>query len=144
MKPFRARLGIVLRRFFWVLLWSGALPAATVAHELQLQGSTSAGGSNTVVCGRVNGDLPFSVTGRFNDVLVVFDNTGWPVFVEDVRGLATKSYLRTRPVEQLASGETRVFLKAVTAGVILNGGRMEIWRAGITTPLDRDQIVLVP
>jgi hypothetical protein len=90
----------------------------------------------------VNGDLPFSVTGRFNDVLIVFDNTGWPVFMEDVRGLATKPYIRTRPVEQLASGETRVFLKAVGAGRILNGGRMEIWRAGITTPLDRDQIVL--
>ncbi len=143
MKTFHVGLGSTVRTALLCVLMCGGMPVGAAAHELLLQGSTAAGGSTTEIRGRVNGDLPFSVTGRFNDVLVVYDNTGWPVFVEDVRGLATKPYNRTRPAEKLASGETRVFLRAVDASVLLDGGWMEIWRSGSSTPLDQDRIVLV-
>ncbi|MEY2725717.1 MAG: hypothetical protein RLZZ458_1584 [Planctomycetota bacterium] len=127
---------------FCVLL-SGMVPATAVAHELQLQGSSSVGGSATELRGRINGDLPFSVTGRFNDWVVVFDNVGFPVFVEDIRNLATGPYNRTRPVERLSSGETRVFLKAVGVPAELNGGRIELWSGSNAVTVDRDPIVLV-
>jgi hypothetical protein len=122
----------------------GAAPAAAQASELMLQGSSAAGGSSTLIRGRLNGNTPFSVTGRFNDWVVVFDNQGWPVFVEDVRGLATGPYNRTRPVERLPSGQTRVFVQMVATPAYLNGGWIEIWSGPNAATLDRDPIVLAP
>ena len=121
---------------------SGILPAFAKNNEIAVQGSTAAGGGATLIVGRLNGEVRFSVTGRFNDMAGVKLANGVMLFESSIRDLwnGNAGPLQIISREQLPDGTSRVILAVGNGLPIFNGGSVRL-RSG-NRLLDEDRIVL--
>jgi hypothetical protein len=119
-----------------------ALPVFAQTVEIAVQGSTDAGGGATQIVGRVNGDVRFSVTGNFNDIVGVKDCTGKLLFERSVRDLWNGNVgpLQMISRQQLPDGNSRIIMVVKKASPIFNGGAVRL-RSG-NRLLDEDPIIL--
>ena len=108
--------------------------------ELNIQGSSTMGGSATVIRGQKNRAIPFSVTGRYNDLLVVYLPDGNWVVIE-LRELFEGPYTRVRPNTKLPDGQTRGFFE-FARNPALNGALLVLYSGSSGDALDWDFVEL--
>lgn len=121
---------------------AGLVIPAFAADELSVQGSTAAGGSATVIVGRVYGEVRFSITGKFNDVAGVTLGNGVLAFESTVRDIwnGNGGPMRIISREQLPDGRSRVIMIIPSAQPIFNGGSVRLRSGNVL--LDSDPIIL--
>ena len=122
--------------------------ASASASELNVQGSSATGGDAGTIRGRINGNMAFSVTGRFNDLVTIFDPWNNLVFYSDIGFLATADnatlayygFSRPRPAVKLQDNQTRCWLNVSNTPGWLNGGDVGVWNG--SSWIDYDLIEL--
>lgn len=108
--------------------------------ELNIQGSSAMGGSAKVIRGQKNRAVPFSVTGRYNDLFVVYFPDGSGIVVE-LRELFEGPYTRVRPNTKLPDGQTRGFFE-FARDPALNGAIVVLYSGYSGDALDWDFVEL--
>jgi len=140
-------------KIYWVALL-GVFFTVTLAHagdERHIQGSTSMGGSQNVVAGRVNGSTNFSVMGSLKDILVIrLGPEGGRQVIENIRLVELKNLIfasqtkkttitvKITGYQELGGGLVRISFSFANTPRVLNRGVIELYRGN--SLLDSDQI----
>jgi len=112
--------------------------------ELNVQGSTSEGGSQELIAGRIGQDVQHSATGKYTDIVFLIDSNNDLVDAYLLGDLAYGNFARTRPSIRLPDGQLRCWPRLL-GQERFNGGYIGILRPngrGGGVVLDLDPIVL--
>lgn len=107
------------------------LPSTTDGpRESNVQGSTTQGGDARNIVGRRGQAVPFSATGAFSDIVVVFAADLTVLWVGEMREFeGSPVFPKTRPSVRLPDGQTRVsaLIRASDATAV-SGGFIGVFR----------------
>ena len=138
-------------KIFGFLCFFATTSYVLAGDERHIQGSTSSGGGQNSIVGKLNGSTFFSVTGNLNDNLIVkLGPSAKNQAVSSVRLSYLKNIIFSKSLntieiniigyQELGGGLVRIFFEISKSPSVLNRGNVELYRGN--SLLDSDTIFL--